>query len=178
MTTGDSGTAVEIRQAGPGDWAALRQVRLAALADAPYAFSSTLAMEADRPEAFWRARIRSWPQFLAWAGGEPVGIAAGFADVPAGDGGDGAGTRGSWHLVSMWVSPEARGRGIADDLVAAVCASARADGARRLMLWVTDVNQRARAFYQRVGFRGTGRRQLVRPDEPGHWERELALELR
>ena len=85
--------------------------------------------------------------------------------------------RGSWHLVSMWVSPQARGRGIADELAGAVSGCARADGAGRLTLWVTDVNTRARAFYQRMGFRSTGRRQLVRPEEPDQWEQELALDL-
>ena len=176
MVSRGTETSVQIRQAAPDDWAALRRVRLAALAEAPYAFSSTLAREIDRPERHWRARIADWPQFIAWAGAEPVGIAAGYAG-PADDDSDQAGARGSWHLVSMWVSPQARGRGIADELVAAVSGCARADGAGRLTLWVTDVNTRARAFYQRMGFRSTGRRQLVRPEEPDQWEQELALDL-
>jgi len=176
MVSRGTEATVEIRQAAPDDWAALRHVRLAALAEAPYAFGSTLDREVDRPERHWRARIAAWPQFIAWADAEPVGIAAGFAE-PADDDSDQAGDRGSWHLVSMWVSPQARGRGIADDLVAAVSGYARADGAHRLTLWVTDVNTRARAFYQRMGFRSTGRRQLVRPEEPDHWEQELALDL-
>jgi ribosomal protein S18 acetylase RimI-like enzyme len=177
MVSKGTEAAVEIRQAGPDDWAALRQVRLAALAEAPYAFGSTLDTEIDRPERHWRARIAGWPQFIAWAGAEPVGIAAGFAEPADDDDCDQAGARGNWHLVSMWVSPQARGSGTADDLVAAVSTRARADGARRLTLWVTDVNTRARAFYQRMGFRSTGRRQLVRPNEPDHWEQELALDL-
>jgi ribosomal protein S18 acetylase RimI-like enzyme len=172
MVSSETGTAFEIRRAAPDDWAALRQVRLAALAEAPYAFGSTLDREIDRPEQLWRDRIAAWPQFIAWAGGEPVGIAAGFAEPAADDG-----ARGGWHLVSMWVSPQARGLGIADELVAAVSASARADGAQRLTLWVTDVNARAMAFYQRMGFRSTGGRQLVRPEEPDHWEQEQALDL-
>jgi ribosomal protein S18 acetylase RimI-like enzyme len=192
-------TSFEIRRAVPEDWAALRRVRLAALAEAPYAFGSTLDGEIGRPEQFWRSRIAAWPQFIAWAAGQPVGIAAGFAERASdGDGhassnsshegnasgtsgdespGHGDGASGSWHLVSMWVSPGARGLGIADDLVAAVGGCARADGAKRLTLWVTDVNARAQAFYQRLGFRSTGRRQLVRPDEPDHWEQEQVLEL-
>jgi GNAT superfamily N-acetyltransferase len=176
MTGDDTGTVLKVRQAVPDDWATLRQLRLAALAEAPQAFSSTLDREIDHPEEFWRARIAAWPQFIAWADGEPVGIAAGFAE-PAGDDQAGAGIRGSWHLVSMWVSPRARGRGIADDLVTAVSDCARADDARRITLWVTDVNERARAFYLRMGFRSTGRRQLVRPEEPDHWEEEQALDL-
>lgn len=188
MASSETETAFEIRQAGPDDWAALRQVRLAALAEAPYAFSSTLDRETERPEQFWRDRIAAWPQFIAWTGGEPAGLAGGFAEPVADDGNDGAtgpgsadgapaGGRGGWHLVSMWVRPQARGLGIADELVAAVIACARADGAQRLTLWVTDVNARAMAFYQRMGFRSSGRRQLVRPEEPDHWEQEQVLDL-
>jgi len=102
MVSKGTEAAVEIRQAGPDDWAALRQVRLAALAEAPYAFGSTLDTEIDRPERHWRARIAGWPQFIAWAGAEPVGIAAGFAEPADDDDCDQAGARGNWHLVSMW----------------------------------------------------------------------------
>ena len=34
-----------------------------------------------------------------------------------------------------------------------------------------------RAFYGRLGFRPTGARQLVRPDEPDHWEEERSRDL-
>jgi hypothetical protein len=44
-------------------------------------------------------------------------------------------------------------------------------------LWVTEVNARARAFYRRLGFVSTGRRQLVRLEEPDHWEEQLVRRL-
>jgi ribosomal protein S18 acetylase RimI-like enzyme len=184
----DTTATAQISQAGPGDWAALRQVRLAALAEAPYAFSSTLDQEKGKTEDQWRARVQKYPNFLAWQGGEPVGLAGGFAELPDGQPQDGrppvdqpgepgaAGSRG-WHLVSMWVSPQARGSGVAGQLVQAVCAAARADGATRVRLWVTDSNPRAQAFYQRMGFHRTGARQVVRPEEPDHWEEERELDL-
>ena len=77
----------------------------------------------------------------------------------------------------MWVSPQARGSGLAEQLVQAVCGAARADGAARVRLWVTDANPRAQAFYERMGFFRTGTRQVVRPEEPDHWEEERALDL-
>ena len=187
MATGDAKATVEIRRAVPDDWAALRRVRIDALTEAPYAFGSTLAGTIDRPEQHWRDRITAWPQFIAWAGSEPVGLAAGLAEHledPGRPGNPGPpedpgrpGDSGSWQLISMWVSPQARGQGIADRLVAAVADCARADGAESLTLWVADVSARARAFYQRIGFRSTGRRQLVRPEEPDHWEEEQVLDL-
>ena len=159
-------TDPQIRRLTVNDWAALRAARLAALAEAPYAFASTLAREQQFTEQTWRERAGSGRTFAAWEGDTVVGLATGRPE----DGGD-------WHLVGMWVSPKARGTGIADRLVAAVCELARQSRATSVTLWVTEVNDRARAFYRRLGFGPTGGRQLVRPDEPDHWEEELILRL-
>jgi ribosomal protein S18 acetylase RimI-like enzyme len=78
----------------------------------------------------------------------------------------------------MWAAPALRGQGVADRLVAGVCERAAPAGAAGVSLWVTEVNGRARAFYRRLGFAPTGRRQPVRPQEPDHWEEELVLRLR
>ena len=64
-----------------------------------------------------------------------------------------------------------------DQLVERVCEQARRAGAGVVTLWVTEVNDRARAFYRRLGFAPTGARQLVWPQEPDHWEEELARRL-
>jgi GNAT superfamily N-acetyltransferase len=158
--------SAEIRRLAPADWMALREVRLAALAEAPYAFSSTLEREQDFDEAQWRARLET-PNFGAWRSGRLVGLAGAFLESPP----DG------WHLVAMWVSPAERGSGAADGLVSAVCGFARAQDARRVALWVTEVNDRARAFYLRAGFLPSGERALVRPSEPDHWELRMVREL-
>jgi ribosomal protein S18 acetylase RimI-like enzyme len=143
-----------VRRAHPDDWATVRDVRLAALADAPDAFASTLAGEAGQPEAEWRARIGALPWFLGFRDGEPAGLIAALPPQPGPD------QDPAWHLVSMWVSPDARGAGLADLLVGAVTEHVRQAGAARLTLWVTVGNDRARAFYRRMGFTPTGRRQL------------------
>ena len=173
MTAGDPEIIFEIRRVLPDSWAVLRHVRLAALAEAPYAFGSTLSGSIDRPAQHWRDRITASPHFIAWAGTEPVGLAAALTERA----GHHTGISGEWQLISMWVSPQARGQGVAGRLVAAVSDCARADGADRLTLWVADASARARAFYLRMGFRSTGRRQLVRPEEPDHWEEEQVLDL-
>jgi ribosomal protein S18 acetylase RimI-like enzyme len=203
MTAQGARTA-QIRRLVPGDWAALRAVRLAALAEAPYAFASTLDRELAFDEQAWRDRISRTAHVGAWApspgqpaSDKPAGDRPTTGELAAGDLAAGglaavelAGAGGlaglaagfpddaGWHLVSMWVSPALRGRGTAADLVEAVCALARADGAGQIALWVTEVNARARAFYERAGFRETGERALVRPDEPDHWERRMVRDLR
>jgi ribosomal protein S18 acetylase RimI-like enzyme len=69
------------------------------------------------------------------------------------------------HLVSMWVSPEARRAGIGRALVGTVTAWAATRGARTVELWVTESNHQARTLYERCGFDYTGGRQPL-PSDP------------
>ncbi len=163
----------EISRLVPDQWAAYRRARLAALAEAPYAFGSTLGGEAGLDERRWRERIESSATFLAWRDGRPVGTATGLASMPGQD----HDLAGSWELVGMWVDPAARGSGVADRLVDAVARHARAEGAPALTLWVTDINDRARAFYLRLGFRLTGVRGLIRTAEPDQWGELMVRDL-
>jgi ribosomal protein S18 acetylase RimI-like enzyme len=156
----------DIRRAQAGDWEALRDIRLAALADAPYAFMATLAQEQDYGEQRWRERIAKSVWFLAWDGAGPVGIIGAFAE-----------DNGGWHVISMWAAPAVRGTGVASALIDAVIELGRARGATSARLWVTDGNDRARAFYEKHGFHGTGNRQPVRPQTPDEWEEEMMRAL-
>ena len=193
---------IQVRQLAVDDWQEARAARLMALADAPYAFSSTLADEEAYADDLWRRRAGSGRTFGAFDGVRIIGVATGIPvdelDVPgtsdsgspgsgspgaassesaaASDGHDGA--QPEWHLVGMWVAPEHRGQGIADSLVAAVCERARAAGAATVTLWVTEMNDRAIALYRRHGFVPNGLRQLVRPEESDHWEMQLTCPLR
>jgi ribosomal protein S18 acetylase RimI-like enzyme len=171
-----------VRQLVADDWTELRAARLAALAEAPHAFGSTLAREQAFTEDVWRLRAGSGRTFGAFDGAQIVGLATGFpADGLPATGATVTSLPGDdqpvWHLVGMWVAPGCRGQGVAARLVDAICEQARQAGARTVTLRVTEVNDRARTFYRRFGFTPTGARQLVRPDEPDHWEEELALRL-
>ncbi len=211
---------IVVRSLAADDWQQARAARLAALADAPYAFSSTLAKEQAYGEELWRRRAGSGRTFGAFDGARIIGLATGIpADELDGPGTPGsrlraalqaprlqapprrvsstssAATRGAatpgvdvdgdrprtgppeWHLVGMWVAPDYRGQGVADRLVEAVCNRARQAGAAAVMLWVTEINDRAIALYRRHGFSPTGVRELVRPEEPDHWEMQLECRL-
>ena len=162
---GTAGRAVTIRALAEADWSELRAARLAALADAPYAFASTLAREQEFARTTWRDRAASGRTFGAWQGSSIVGLATGFPAEP--------GPAGTWWACGS--RPGAAGQGIADRLVAAVCELARQSAAPSVTLWVTDANDRARAFYRRLGFTPTGGRAEIRA---GVFEEELALPLR
>lgn len=160
---------IDVVVATPEDWARVRQVRLAALADAPDAFWTVLADEQDRPETWWRQRLAD-PQritVLAVRDGVGVGLAgAGPHDDP-----------GSAVLYAVWAAPVVRGSGVADRMVAAVIAWARAQGYRRLRLDVGDDNARAIGFYRRTGFAPTGVRNAFPAPRDHLTEHEMALEL-
>jgi GNAT superfamily N-acetyltransferase len=147
---------VEVVRADPDDWMQLRDLRLAALQDAPKAFGSTYARERDRTEDEWRQRLGNveGATFFAIIDGRPAGLAAGYRPPS-----------GRFELVSMWVSPTVRGRGAADALIRAVAGWAVEQGEDSLWLWVTRGNDVAERAYARHGFVRTGDVQPM-PHDP------------
>ena len=149
---------VLVREAVSGDWQALRDIRLEALRDAPSAFGSTYQGEAGRPAAHWHDRIARGGTFLAYlpdlGPSDPAGLIGGYPEDPQ-----------TVELVSMYVRPSARGRGVGEALVATVLDWAAARQAKTVHLWVTETNAHARALYERCGFALTGERQPV-PSTP------------
>jgi GNAT superfamily N-acetyltransferase len=143
---------VLVREMVPDDWRALRDMRLAALRDAPDAFGSTYEQQAAFGEADWRRRIANGCAFLAYlpevAAAGPVGLVGGYLPAP-----------GVVELVSMYVRPEGRGRGVGEALIEAVIGWARARHATAVHLWVTETNKHAAGLYERCGFSPTGERQ-------------------
>jgi GNAT superfamily N-acetyltransferase len=159
---------VEVVRAGADDHGEARDVRLRALTDAPEAFASSLAREEAFDDDEWIRRVTDNAWYLARADGVTVGLACGIPE-PDDDGGR--------HLVGMWVDPAFRGRGLADLLVAAVMAWARREGAQFVALWVVDGNDRARVFYERLGFEATGEQQPVPGTDGGVTESRMTLLL-
>lgn len=147
---------IELQDVGPDDWKLWRELRLAALAEAPYAFGSQLADWADAPEDRWRERL-SVPgayQVIASLDGTPVGMAGGFrAEEP-----------GVAELVSMWIAPAGRGQGVGDALMTAIEDWARGTGATALKLSVVDGNDPAHNLYLRNGFADTDELGDLMPD--------------
>ena len=67
--TGDRGTTPPvISRLGEDDWRALRQIRLAALADAPGSFAGTVAQAEALGERDWRAMTRDGAISKAFGG--------------------------------------------------------------------------------------------------------------
>ncbi|MFI6594762.1 GNAT family N-acetyltransferase [Nonomuraea sp. NPDC050536] len=153
---------IELRVLGEDDWGVWRELRLAALAEAPYAFGSTLADwsgDGDQEER-WRARLsmRGSYNLVAVLDGTPVGMASG---IPGSD-------EGTAELVSMWVSPTGRGKGVGDHLIGAVTTWAVARGSHTLELAVKPSNSRAIDLYHRQGFTKTATPDAPTPNGTTH----------
>ncbi|MET8146849.1 GNAT family N-acetyltransferase [Actinoplanes sp. NPDC049668] len=149
---------IETRVLSEDDWKLWRGLRLAALTEAAYAFGSKLADwqgEGDREER-WRGRlaIPGAYNIIAMLDGQPVGMASG---VPT-DQDDVV------ELISMYVAPLGRGRGVGDQLLQAVERWARLAGAATLRLAVVEGNTNAWALYQRNGFHDTDELGGLMPD--------------
>ncbi|MGA2824926.1 MAG: GNAT family N-acetyltransferase [Streptosporangiaceae bacterium] len=155
-----------VTRLGEADWRIWRDVRLAALADAPAAFGATREEEQAIQEDGWRAMVRDAAIFVAAAGGTAVGAVAGLYRASAQERGLGA----------MWVAPQWRRRGVAALLAATVIAWARSEGAARVGLWVPGDNAGARRFYEHQEFRATGRRRPF-PGDSGRFISEMSVTL-
>jgi GNAT superfamily N-acetyltransferase len=145
--------AITIRVMNEADVLLLREVRLRALLDTPVAFGSTYAREAAFFEEQWRERACSWARegvsrtLLAFEGDSCCGIVAGFVHREI---------AGRVCVVSMWVAPEVRRRGLGRRLIGEIEQWARQVGAREIMLDVNETNHAAIELYRRCGFSLTG----------------------
>lgn len=154
-------SAVRIRLARPDDWERVRDLRLRSLEDTPDAFGGTFEEEVAHGEPEVVAWIEGWKgatnaMYLADADGELVGMAVGSRE----------GSALHAHLYAMWVEPAWRAHGVGSRLVQEVLAWARSWGSRWVTLGVTENNDGASRFYERLGFADTGERQPLREGSP------------
>ena len=144
-----------IRRLLARDAAIWRDLRLEALLLHPEAYGSSHDDWAGQPLQAFAARLTSGIILGAFQGGALIGSTA--LDPDPEDPGTG--------LVSaVYVKAGHRGQGIAQDLLRAAEAQAKAAGMARLALTVALGNDPALRFYQAAGFRpaGQGPRALAR----------------
>ena len=132
-----------MRRCGADDALLLRQIRLEALLDTPDAYGSTYDDSRTFSLDRWAQMAATRVYYLGESEDHVVGMAAGGRndDQP-----------GTYWLYGMYVSPSQRGSGLARQLVDAVGAWARSEGATALHLHVGSTVARARAFYEKGGF--------------------------
>ncbi|MEA2682095.1 MAG: hypothetical protein QOK05_423 [Chloroflexota bacterium] len=152
---------------------AWRDLRLSALEESPYAFSTTHAEAAAWTPDRWLERTRTLAggtasvMFVADSGVGWEGCAGAFLDDD---------DEGRPQLISMWVAPPARRHGVGIELVDAVIGWARDGNLESIRLFVTDGNTAAQRLYEKCGFVVTGR-TLPLPRTPPVNELEMRRHL-
>ena len=144
---------IEVRRVRDDEWRALRELRLAALADAPDAFWTRYDEALERSDDEWR-EWTSLPCHVAVEDGRLVGHGRRVRRPEDGTRAD---------VIAMFVAPEARRRGVGRALVEAQMRWAESgglSGASELMVNVE--NDGAIRLYESLGFRDTGERAPLR----------------
>ncbi|WP_265443381.1 GNAT family N-acetyltransferase [Flexivirga meconopsidis] len=162
-------TDISVRALGEEEWQVYRDVRLAALREAPDAFAASASQEEKFDEDFWRKRMGRSRRLVAEADDQVVGVVS-VGRRPSDD------ERIS-ELFGLWVTPDLRGKGVAWKLVDAGVKQARDDKYDFVLYWVGTDNGRAVAFASSFGFRPTdGRRPMTStPPEGEEPEDEMAM---
>jgi len=155
-----------IRQVTRDDWQRLREVRLRALASDPDAFLETHANATAFPAERWRERATPSDRQASFLRDDGRGMVSCFiADDPS-----------IVFLVGMWVAPELRGTGVAQELVQRVVEWAGEHGAARVCLSVEAGNPRAARLYEKCGFVETAEPPPL-PYDPNEGNRFFVLAL-
>jgi GNAT superfamily N-acetyltransferase len=158
---GGAAMAATVRRAGPKDAHAIAEVTVASWQEAyrdilPEAFLGSLQVGAR--EKAWRDMLSRDEQgrMPAWVAEGENGV-GGFVscgparddDVPA----------PSAEVYAIYVRPGQWRKGLGRSLLEAATAHCQAEGSRTLVLWVLEANDRARAFYEAMGWQPDGGRR-------------------
>lgn len=148
---------VTTRRTTAADGVTLRDLRLAALEDAPYAFGQTLQDALALPaSAFEEDAVRHSSSdrstsFIAQSGDAAIGMIGAFFEEAT----------NRAFICALWVAPSHRGSTAAESLVQAAAEWFKERAAIEIFAWVAEDNSRALAFYENVGFVDAGERQVM-----------------
>jgi RimJ/RimL family protein N-acetyltransferase len=140
---------ISIRRIQPGEGQLFKELRLASLKESPSAFSSTYESALRRSRESWNEQADSTAEgkdrctFIAFSDGSPVGIAALYCDNENKEEGE---------IVQVWVSPDFRGSGMAQELLETILEWSQENGFHRVLARITPGNDRALRFYKKCGF--------------------------
>lgn len=151
----------------------LWNIRLRSLQDNPEAFGSTYEETLQRGKESFRQRLRQPHAETFYVGSfedeRLMGIVGFFRE---------SGTKGQHkgYVISMYVAPEQRGRGVGKALVAEAIAQARAiSGLEQLLLAVVTTNTAARQLYRSLGFEVYGLEPHAMKQGDQYWDEELMI---
>lgn len=143
-----SDTTLAVHRLAAGDGDVFRNIRLTAFRFAEDSFASSLAEELSKPKDWFEARVQQDAVFVARDAGGVLGVVGLSAKAGSKEAHKG-------FVYSMFVLPEARGRGVGQALMSALLDEARARF-ESIQLIVVSTNAPAVALYERAGFKSYG----------------------
>jgi ribosomal protein S18 acetylase RimI-like enzyme len=167
------GQQVVIRRVMADDGPLIKRVRLRALETDPLSFGSALASEvvfSDPQWAEWTSEGASGAEtatLIAVRGQEPVGMVAAYRDENQ---------RSLFHVIAMWVAPEARREGIGRRLLQEIESWIASCGGTSVQLSVSDAAEAASDLYEKAGYQPDGER-TASPHTPGVIHTSLRKQL-
>jgi GNAT superfamily N-acetyltransferase len=135
---------IEITLATAGDATRLREVRLNALKDAPYAFGAEFDVDKAKPITFWQEALLASNWFFISKDGTDIGL-IGIEAASADRGSD------CW-IFGWWLAAEFRGLGIPALILKKIDEFCLANKWHRQGLGVWPENERAISAYRKLGF--------------------------
>ena len=135
------------------DWHIYKLLRLQSLSDSPDSFGATFEHESTLTNKEWSARLDYVARkingllVVALLNGRPIGLICGAIHAQEDQSG---------HIYQMWISPEARGLGIGQQLLTHIISWAKNEHVKQLSLAVTTTNIAALKLYQSLGFHEEG----------------------
>jgi len=153
-------------------WEEYRALRLYALQESPQAFGSSYAGSVAHPDEFWINRLRNAAAgrnllIFAEDGDRLVGLIGTY---------DESREPNVANIISVFVAPDYRGRGLASRLLDAILTEVRKRPGIRVARLTVNVSQTAAiSAYQRAGFRTVATEHNLMGDGIEH--DELIMEL-
>lgn len=139
-----------VRQLAAADLAEYRALHRFGIEESPSGFIDVEETDAARPDAEVVAMLMRGEGWGVFEGERLVGkLVADALPYPS--------LAPTFWLRAVYVHPDARGTGASERLIHAAIEYARAKGGSRMALWVHGANPHARALYERIGFRESGR---------------------
>lgn len=140
---------LEVVELTTNDWQELRELRLQALKNAPRAFGQTLEEARSLDESEWKQRFITGRYFCVREGGKLVGMLCAARER-------GEKVQHVLNVYSVYVAPEARGRGVARAMFDKVMSEYMDGSTRKIRLRVAADNEEARGLYESIGFQQVG----------------------
>ena len=135
---------IKLAQAGANEAERLRNLRLAALKDAPYAYGAQYEVDQEKPISFWQQTLSDSNWFFTSSDGVDIGL-IGVEKATADRGSD------CW-IFGWWIEQSFRGQGVAALMLSEIDKFCIEHKWFKQGLGVWPENKRAIAAYLKLGF--------------------------